>query len=31
MAGTLPAILSVEGELTGFAFDAAGDVWLTVS
>ncbi len=24
------AILSVEGELTGFAFDAAGDVWLTL-
>ena len=23
-------ILSVEGELTGFAFDAAGDLWLTV-
>ena len=24
------AILSVEGELTGFAFDADGDLWLTV-
>ena len=24
------AILSVEGELTGFAFDAGGDLWLTV-
>ena len=27
--GHSAAILSVEGELTGFAFDAAGDVWLT--
>ena len=27
--GHAAAILSVEGELTGFAFDAAGDVWLT--
>ena len=24
------AILTVDGELTGFAFDAAGDLWLTV-
>ena len=28
--GHAAAILSVEGELTGFAFDAAGDLWLTV-
>ena len=28
--GHSAAILSVEGELTGFAFDAAGDLWLTV-
>ena len=28
--GHYAAILSVEGELTGFAFDAAGDLWLTV-
>ena len=28
--GHTAAILSVEGELTGFAFDAAGDLWLTV-
>lgn len=27
--GNAAVILSVEGELTGFAFDAAGDVWLT--
>ena len=27
--GHAAAILSVEGELTDFAFDAAGDVWLT--
>mgnify|MGYP000431120571 CR=1 FL=1 len=27
--GHAAAILSVEGELTSFAFDAAGDVWLT--
>lgn len=27
--GHSAAILSVESELTGFAFDAAGDVWLT--
>jgi len=27
--GHAAAILSVEGELTGFTFDAAGDVWLT--
>lgn len=27
--GHAAAILNVEGELTGFAFDAAGDVWLT--
>ena len=27
--GHAAAILSVEGELTGFALDAAGDVWLT--
>lgn len=27
--GHAAAILSVEGELTGFAFDTAGDVWLT--
>ena len=28
--GNAAVILSVEGELTGFAFDAAGDLWLTV-
>ena len=28
--GHAAVILSVEGELTGFAFDAAGDLWLTV-
>ena len=28
--GHTAAILSVEGELTGFAFDADGDLWLTV-
>lgn len=28
--GNATVILSVEGELTGFAFDAAGDLWLTV-
>ena len=28
--GHYAAILSVEGELTGFAFDADGDLWLTV-
>ena len=28
--GNSAVILSVEGELTGFAFDAAGDLWLTV-
>ena len=28
--GHYAAILSVEGELTGFAFDASGDLWLTV-
>ena len=28
--GHYAAILSVEGELTGFAFDANGDLWLTV-
>lgn len=28
--GSFSAILSVDGELTGFAFDADGDLWLTV-
>ena len=28
--GHYAAILSVEGEMTGFAFDASGDLWLTV-
>lgn len=28
--GNAAVILNVEGELTGFAFDAAGDLWLTV-
>ena len=28
--GHYAAILSVDGELTGFAFDANGDLWLTV-
>lgn len=28
--GHTAAILSVEGELTSFAFDADGDLWLTV-
>ena len=28
--GNAAVILSVEGELTGFAFDTAGDLWLTV-
>ena len=28
--GNAAVILSVEGELTGFAFDAVGDLWLTV-
>ena len=28
--GHTAAILTVEGELTGFAFDQAGDVWMTV-
>lgn len=28
--GHYAAILSVDGELTGFAFDAEGDLWLTV-
>ena len=28
--GHYAVILSVEGELTGFAFDAGGDLWLTV-
>ena len=30
MAAAFSAILSVDGELTGFAFDADGDLWLTV-
>ena len=28
--GSFSAILSVDGELTGFAFDADGDLWLTI-
>ncbi len=28
--GSFSAILSVDGELTGFAFDDTGDLWLTV-
>ena len=28
--GNAAVILNVEGKLTGFAFDAAGDLWLTV-
>ena len=29
--GHTAAILSVDGELTGFAFDGSGDLWLTVT